>query len=159
MTGGRPAGAVVARVERLLPASPDAVYRAWTDPATMARWMSPFGRAEVTADVRPGGGLRVAMVEGDVRIEHTGEFRELDPPRRLSFTWRSPYTGTEPSVVTVELIDRGGSTHLILTHERLPDEVVASHEGGWRSMVERLAALLAGPSGVAGQPGQEEANR
>ncbi|MEW5992702.1 MAG: SRPBCC domain-containing protein [Chloroflexota bacterium] len=142
MTASRQSAAVVARVERMLPAPPDVVYRALTEPATMVRWMSPFGRAEVAADVRPGGRLHVAMVEGDVRIEHAGVFLELDPPRRLSFTWRSEYTGTEPSVVTVELVARGASTWLVLTHERLPGEAVASHEGGWRSMLERLAELL-----------------
>ena len=102
-------GAVVARVERLLPALPEAVFRALTEPATMARWMSPFGRAEVEA----------------------------------AFTWRSPYTGPEPSVVTVELAARGSGTWLVLIHERLPGGVVESHEGGWRTMVERLVGLLA----------------
>jgi uncharacterized protein YndB with AHSA1/START domain len=133
----------VARVERLLPAQPEADYRAFTEPATMARWMSPFGRAEVEADVRVGGALRVAMIEGDVRIDHAGEFLELDPPRRLAFTWRSPYTRPEPSVVTVELAARGSGTLVVLTHKRLPGGVVGSHEGGWRTMVERLAGLLA----------------
>jgi uncharacterized protein YndB with AHSA1/START domain len=143
MTGSTP-GAVVARVERLLPALPEAVYRALTEPATMARWMSPLGRAEVEADVRVGGNLRVAMIEGEVRIDHAGEFLEVDPPRRLAFTWRSPYTGPEPSVVKVELTARGSGTWLVLTHERLPGGVVGSHEGGWRTMVERLVSLLDG---------------
>jgi uncharacterized protein YndB with AHSA1/START domain len=144
VSGSPPGGALVARVERLLPARPEAVYRALTEPATMARWMSPFGRAEVEADVRVGGVLRVAMIEGEVRIDHAGEFLEVDPPRRLAFTWRSPFTGPEPSIVIVELVARGSGTWLVLTHERLPGDVVGSHEGGWRTMIERLAGLLDG---------------
>jgi hypothetical protein len=47
-------------------------------------------------------------------------------------------------VVTVELTARGSGTWLVLTHERLPGGVVGSHEGGWRTMVERLVSLLDG---------------
>jgi hypothetical protein len=47
-------------------------------------------------------------------------------------------------VVTVELTARGSGTWLVLTHERLPGGVVGSHEGGWRTMIERLAGLLDG---------------
>jgi uncharacterized protein YndB with AHSA1/START domain len=152
VTGPGADGATVARIERLLPSPPEVVYRAWTDPLILGRWMSAFGRAEVTADVRVGGRLHVAMVDDDVRIEHEGVFLVLDPPSRLSFTWRSPYTGPEPSVVTVELTPRGAGTRLVLTHERLPDEVVTSHLGGWGRMVDRLADLLgagAGPAAAA----------
>ena len=59
--------------------------------------MSPVGHARVEADARVGGRLHVVM-EGDGRvITHTGEFLEVDPPNRLSFTWRSPFTGDRDS--------------------------------------------------------------
>ena len=142
MTERLPSHAVAARIERQIPGPPEAVYRAFTEPVTMARWLSPVGHAEVEADVRVGGALRVAMIEGEVRIDHAGKFLELEPPRRLVFTWSSPYTGAEPSVVTVELHASGVGTRLVLTHERLPEPVLKAHEGGWRTMVARLAALM-----------------
>lgn len=122
-----------------LPAPIEEVFVAWTQPEAMARWLAPIGYAEVEADVRVGGRFRVVMVGGDMRIEHTGEYLAVDPPRRLCFTWQSPYTGDEPSVVTITLTAHGESTQLLLVHERLPDGAAESHRGGWGAMLQRLA--------------------
>ena len=140
---GGASGAPIVRLERIIPATPDALFRAWTDPALLRRWMSPVGHAEATVDLRVGGALHITMVDGDVRIEHTGEFLELERPTRLRFTWNSPYTGDSPSVVTVTLAPDGEQTRLVLVHERLPADAVSSHQGGWGSMVERLVGVLA----------------
>ena len=132
-------GALV--VERVLPASPDEVFDAWTTPSRMAVWMSPVGAAEAEVDLRVGGSFRVVMVEA--RLEHTGEYVEIDRARRLVFTWVSPFTGTKPSVVTVELYPHDDGTRVVLTHERLPADVVDGHRDGWGTMIERLARTLA----------------
>lgn len=134
------AGALV--LERVLPAPPEEVFAAWTTPDAMAAWMSPVGHAEAEVDLREGGVFRVVMVGSDFHIEHTGTYLELDPPRRLVFTWVSPYTGPEPSLVTVELHPHPEGTRLVLTHERLPHDVVGSHRNGWGTMLERLTGVL-----------------
>lgn len=126
-------------VRRLLPATPEEVFAAWTEPDTMARWLSPVGHAEVEVDLRVGGRFRVAMVGQDRRIEHTGEYLEIAPPRRLAFTWASPYTGPEPTVVTVELRPAREGTELLLIHRGLPEDQVEPHAGGWGGMLDRLA--------------------
>lgn len=133
----------VLEIRRTLPGPPGRVFAAWTDPSWLARWMSPVGHARVEADPRPGGRLHVVMVGDGREIEHSGEFIEVEPPHRLSFTWRSAYTGDQPSIVTVSLTAAGGATDLVLRHERLPAEAAASHRGGWGSMLGRLAGLLA----------------
>jgi uncharacterized protein YndB with AHSA1/START domain len=130
-------------IRRLLPAPPERVFAAWTDASWLARWMSPVGHARVEADPRPGGRLRVVMVGDGREIEHLGEFLHVEPPHRLSFTWTSPYTGSRQSRVTIELTATDGGTDLTLRHERLPAGAAASHRGGWGSMLERLADLLA----------------
>jgi uncharacterized protein YndB with AHSA1/START domain len=130
------------RLERLLSASMEDVFDALTTPSRMAQWLAPIGWAEVEADAVVGGRLHVVMTDGDIRIEHEGEFIEVERPRRVAFTWRSPYTGDEAGVVTVELHDERGSTRLVLHHDRLPPEARASHEGGWSAILERLAAVL-----------------
>lgn len=135
------------RIERVLPAPIDEVFKAWTDPARMAKWLSPAGHAEAEVDLRVSGRFRVAMIDGTTRIEHTGEYLVVDPPGELSFTWRSPYTGSHPSVVTVSLAPQGEATRMVLTHRRLPDDQVRPHADGWRAIVERLAGLL-GATGV-----------
>ncbi len=132
------------RVERLLSAPIDDVFAAWTDASSMSRWLSPRGHAEVEADVRVGGQLRVVMIGDGMRIEHRGEFRAVDPPTLLVFTWRSPYTGDLPSLVTVRLRPvTPTETSLVLVHEQLPPETAESHQGGWTAIVENLAAAVA----------------
>lgn len=138
-----PTPARAVRLERLIPAPIAEVFAAWTDPTVMAEWLSPTGYAEVEADVRVGGRFRVTMIADDIRLEHTGEYLVIDPPCRLSFTWRSPYTGPDASQVDVILTARGQATLLVLSHERLPDETRSSHEGGWTTILDRLAALFA----------------
>jgi uncharacterized protein YndB with AHSA1/START domain len=131
------------RVERLLPAPIEDVFDAMTNPERMSEWFSPVGHAEVEADAVVGGHLRVVMVDGELRLEHQGEFLEVERPTRLVFTWRSRFTGDRPTVVTVELSDEDGKTRLVLEHDRLPPEERAPHAGGWGAILDRLSAVLA----------------
>lgn len=135
------------RLERLLPAPVEEVFDALTDAARMAEWFSPVGGAEVEAEAVVGGRLRVVMVEGDVRIEHDGEFLEVLRPTRLSFTWRSRFTAGRATVVTIELSGDGEKTRLLLRHDRLPRDARASHEGGWGAILDRLSAAVVSRGG------------
>ena len=130
-------------LRRVLPFPPAAVFAAWIDPARLAGWMSPFGAARADVDARVGGRFRIVMLGPDRTIEHTGEYREVDPPRRLVFTWRSPYTGAAGSLVTIELRPVDGGTELTLVHARLPADRVEPHAGGWGSLLDGLARHLA----------------
>lgn len=136
----RQAGILTLR--RVVQASPDRVFAAWTDPTELARWMTPIGRAEAEVDLRAGGRFRIVMLGAGTEIEHTGEYLEVRSPTVLSFTWISPYTGDEPSVVTVRLTPVGTGTQIELTHERLPEGADADHARGWGSMLERLAEVV-----------------
>jgi uncharacterized protein YndB with AHSA1/START domain len=131
------------RLNRHLPAPPDEVFRYLSQPQLMGLWMSPVGNAQAEADLRVGGRFRVVMSGEGVMIEHTGEYLEVDPPRTLAFTWSSPYTGPEPSVVRVVLTPSDGGTQLLLTHDHLPEAAVESHAGGWGTMLGRLDAAMA----------------
>lgn len=129
-------------VRRVLPAPVPEVFLWWTEPALIARWMAPVGTAEAEVDLRVGGSLRIVMKDGDVEIEHRGEYLEVDSPHRLVFTWHSRYTGGG-SLVTVSLLPSGEhATLLSITHSRLPEGAVESHQGGWSLMLERLAGEI-----------------
>lgn len=136
-------GSAWVEVERRLAAPVAEVFQWWTEPARLARWMTPMGTVEATVDLRVGGALHVVTRGGDVVIEHSGTFLEIDPPRRLVFTWASPFTGPEPCVVTVDLQSDGpGATILRLRHSQLPDAASESHSVGWGAMLDRLATEL-----------------
>jgi uncharacterized protein YndB with AHSA1/START domain len=129
-------------LSRHLPAPPEEVFRAWTDPELMSRWLS-LGTATASVDLRVGGGFNLVMSGQGMTIEHTGEYLEIEPPRLLVFTWRSPFTGGDPSVVTVRLTPVETGTELTLVHQQLPPDAVESHAGGWGQMLERLDRLMA----------------
>lgn len=145
MTEKEPRQRPVVRIHRLMPATPREVFDAWTNPDCMQEWMCPGSTslASVQLDVRIGGSFRIVMRDETGDVVHTGEYREIRPPERLVFTWRSPNTYNKDTLVTVELHPKGKKTELVLTHELLPDAVVAgTHEHGWRSIVEKLAIHL-----------------
>ena len=130
-------------IRRRLPAPIAEVFRWWTEPDRLREWMSPTGSVEAEVDLRVGGAFRIVMSGHGAVIEHVGEYLEVDPPRRLVFTWASVFTGAAPSVVTVELEPDGeGATRLRLIHAQLPEAAVVSHRDGWRTMLERLAGAL-----------------
>ncbi len=143
---GKNAAAPLVRLVRELPAAPEEVFDAWTDPESVRNWLCPFDLrlSAVEIDARVGGRFRIVMSDADGDYEHTGEYLELARPDRLVFTWASPATGGKPSRVTVALRPKGGGTELTLTHERLPDEDAADkHRRGWGSVLEKLADRLA----------------
>jgi uncharacterized protein YndB with AHSA1/START domain len=137
-------GFATARVERVLAAPPAAVYERWVDAARLAKFICPApGWAEVQADPRVGGDLRIVMTFPDrVRvIEAT--YLTLDPPHRLTLAWRQPPSITD-SVVTVTFDEVGrGETLMTIVHTRLPQPTLESYQGGWGRIVEQLAQLHA----------------
>jgi uncharacterized protein YndB with AHSA1/START domain len=140
------AGGHTLTVRKLLPASRDEVFAAWTDAESMSAWMAPMpgGMARCSLDVRVGGSYRIDMVAGDAKYEHTGKYLVVDRPRKLSFTWVSAGTNHTESVVTIELSERGRQTELVLTHDRLPTaESVTPHSDGWTAILEKLGQRLA----------------
>ncbi len=130
-------------VRRLLPAPIDEVFRWWTEPELLARWMSPVGQVEAEVDLQVGGRLRIVMRDGPIEIEHEGKYVEIDRPRRLVFTWQSRFTAGV-SLVTVSLEAEGdSSTHVVIVHSQLPSAAAESHGGGWAAMLARLERELA----------------
>src|SRR5262249_22671138 len=130
--GGEATGSMSAagvRIVRVLPASAEEVFDAWTDARSLAVWMCPgtTRRAVWEADAGVGGRFRMVMVGPACDHEHTGEYLVLDRPRRLVFTWTSEATKGRATTVSVELEPRGrDETVLTLVHEGLPDEEAAA---------------------------------
>jgi uncharacterized protein YndB with AHSA1/START domain len=134
-----------AHVKRVVRAPAAAIFDAWTDPAAMARWMTPTGTAAAEVDLRVGGRFRLVMADEHLRIEHTGEYRVIQPPELLVFTWRSEFTGMRDTLVTVRLTERRShETEVEVTHELATDQEASSHAGGWSQLLGRLQAYVEG---------------
>src|SRR3989442_8530917 len=131
-------------VRRVIPVPRDQVFAAWLDPASLTQWMRPgdVSKATVEVDARVGGKFRIVMTHGRGDEEHWGEYLTIEPPSRLSFTWMSAHTDLRPTVVTVEFLERGSSTELILTHTGLPAPRVDAHKNGWTDIIAKLGETL-----------------
>ena len=133
-------------LRRRLAAPPAAVYAAWTDPQKLARWFGParIVSAEATLDVRVGGRFHVVLYEdnGD-RHQVGGVYKEIEPERKLVFSWAWSATPERESQVTVTLKPDGDGTVLILTHEQLADEATRErHTGGWTGSLDKLERMF-----------------
>jgi uncharacterized protein YndB with AHSA1/START domain len=128
-------------VRREIAAPAKELFDAWLDPAKLAVFMRPSDtrRTAVKVDPRVGGAFEIIMHTPSGSVPHTGTYREIDRPRRLVFTWNSPYAQQIDSLVTVEFRPSGKATEIVLTHEGLPSEqMVAAHTRGWSDILEIL---------------------
>jgi uncharacterized protein YndB with AHSA1/START domain len=135
------------QVKRHVGASPQQVYRAWTDRAQLARWFAPSPDFEIVVhelDPRTGGSYRIEMraPDGSSHVA-VGEYRELEAPRRLTFTWRWEGSPMADTLVTVELTSKGDGTEVVLTHTLFQSEEQRDqHTEGWTGCLTQLAARL-----------------
>jgi len=84
-----PNASIALRMTRHFSAPPDALFRAWTDPTAFAQWMGPPGvtARDVRIDLRVSGRYSLVMDGEDGNAYPlSGEYREIDPPKRLAFT-------------------------------------------------------------------------
>ncbi|MFC5219770.1 SRPBCC family protein [Streptomyces coerulescens] len=138
----------VVMIERLIAARPETVFSFFTD---RDKWLSCMGRSGEFV-FEPGGAYRTNVTGENVA---EGRFIEIDPPKRLVFTWGWAEGGmpVAPGSTTVEItlepVPEG--TLLRLHHRGLPTpEACAAHEEGWTHYVERLATAAQG-----GDPGDD----
>lgn len=76
--------------------------------------------------------------------DHSGEYQVIVPPSKLVFTWTTKGATTQPTLITIELFERGTHTELVLRHERFAaGEEASRYEGGWGTIAEKLAGYLA----------------
>jgi uncharacterized protein YndB with AHSA1/START domain len=146
----RTAEQVVIERELSIAASPETVWDFLVVPEKQLRWMGQ----DVTCDLRPGGAYRIEIIPTHVA---SGEFVEIDPPRRLVYTWgweprpdgeASPVTPGS-STVEIELEPVGEGTRLRFVHRDLPSaEAAESHTHGWDHYLPRLETAAEG-----GDPG------
>jgi uncharacterized protein YndB with AHSA1/START domain len=135
-------------MKRVIRASRPLVFKALTEPHELAKWWGPSGftAPSVEVDLRVGGSYRIAMQPPDGDLFYlAGEFREVDPPARLAYTfrWEDPDPDDRETLVTLTLQDSGASTELILTQGEFATEGRrALHHQGWTDSLDRLQELM-----------------
>ena len=140
-------------MRRVISAPRSRVFRALTEPGELARWWGPDGFviASVESDLWPGGGYRIAMQPpgGDL-FYLAGEFRKLDPPRVVSYTfrWEDPDPEDRETLVTLSLHAISGTSTELTFHQGdfATERRRALHEQGWTQSLNHLEELMAAPA-------------
>ncbi len=121
-------------------ASPEVVFTYFTDPHKMGRWMGIAHQLQAI----PGGAFIVDINGQDVA---EGHFVELDPPRRVVFTWGWRNSSDLPpgsTTVEVDLTPDGHGTLLDFAHHGLTAGPEDRHAQGWDHYLRRLGLAAAG---------------
>ena len=148
------------RIERVFAAPPARVYRAWTEPEQMSRWMwASLGKDVWTErDLRVGGAYRVytrfagGRHQGEGWSGMCGLYVEVEPDRKLVYTlhWDADvgYNQGEQlavdEVVSVTFTPEGDAARIVMRHLGIPDDGVSAptHRAGIDECLDMLAALL-----------------
>lgn len=146
-------------MKRRFEVSPERVFDAWLNPEMMRKWLFTMEATNKIARNEPhvGGTWEIVDHRGGQDYRAIGEYREIDPPRRLVFTFRMPQFSDTEDVITVELkpVEKGCEMTftqvIVVPHEedwtaedveRALHEYNSSSEHGWNLMFGGLKQLL-----------------
>jgi uncharacterized protein YndB with AHSA1/START domain len=135
-------------IRRVLPAAPEVVFRLFSDPDELAKWWGPAGFTIPSLEFTPrvGDGYRIEMQppEGDPFFL-VGEFREVEPPSRLSFTfvWEPADPDDVETLAELSFRELGDSTEVVFTQGPFKTEERRElHQGGWGDSFDKLERLI-----------------
>ena len=137
-------------ITRVLDAPRSLVFKVWTKPEHMMRWLGPrdFTTTSCKMDFRPGGTYRACIRSPEGQdYWMRGVYREIVEPERIVFTFAWEDEKGEPgheTLVTVTFAEQDGKTKLTF-HQAVFESIADrdSHREGWSECFDRLEAYLA----------------
>ncbi|WP_395678386.1 SRPBCC domain-containing protein [Inquilinus sp.] len=134
-------------ITRIFDAPRSLVFKAWTQPEHLVRWLGPkdFSASEVRLDVRPGGAWSAVITSPEGKdYGMAGVYREVAPPDRLVFTFAWDEDLAEQMLIALTFRDRDGKTEMTFHQTGFRSvESRDSHRGGWNECFDRLPGFLA----------------
>ena len=133
----------------VLDAPREPIFRALSEPAALARWWGPSGftTPEIDIELTVGGRYRFGMQPPGGELFHlAGEFLEIDPPRRLAYTfrWEEPEPDDQETIVTLTLDALCDATKVSLLQGGFATEArLALHKRGWAESLVKLREFIA----------------
>ncbi len=134
------------RVCHRFKAAAERVFDAWLDPDAAGKWLfaAPNGQmVRVEIDARVGGKFIFVDRRDGEDVEHTGEYLEIDRPRRLVFTFAVPKYSPVVTRVTIDIVPIETGCDLALTHDGVLPEWASRSESGWTMLLEGLGRTIA----------------
>ncbi len=142
-------GELTLEMKRVLSAAPPVVFAAFSEPSELAKWWGPRGFSIPSVDIDPrvGGTYRIEMQPPEgARFYLTGEFRAVDPPARLAYTfaWEDPDPDDVENLVGLSFRDLGETTEVVFTQAPFKTEARRRlHRDGWTDSFDKLERLFA----------------
>lgn len=142
---------ITVKLRESIRAPRERVFRAWTSPDEILRWLVPNPGRAVSAevDLRPGGKYRIqVLIPGGGEEDLCGVFQEVAIPSRLVYTWShvgnpDPEMAFGETLVTVEFEEANGYTIVHLTHSSFPARALRDQfSHGWTMALTQLNNLF-----------------
>lgn len=133
---------------RVIKASPEKVYRAFTDPLAMAAWLPPYGFLCTVHEmnVRPGGNFKMSFTNFTTGNSHSfgGNYVELKPNEFLRYTDKFDDPNLPGEITTsVSLKKTSVGTELNIEQNGIPSVIPAEMcYLGWQDSLEKLIKLV-----------------
>ena len=140
--------ALTLEMTRVVPAQPTLVFKFFTDPSELARWWGPegFSTPNLQFDARVGESFRIEMQPPESDVFYLiGEFRVVDPPTHLAYTfrWEEPDPDDVETLVDLSFRDLSESTEIVFAQGPFMTEArLQLHRDGWTEGFDKLEQLL-----------------
>ena len=123
------------------------IFEALSNPHQRVKWWGVEGRFRAThmeSDLRPGGKWMMRGVGmGGKPFSVGGEYRTIERPRLLVFTWLPDWQENAPeTLVRFDLEEKDGVTTVRLTHSGVTGESSREHHRGWPQVLASLRAYV-----------------
>ena len=138
--------AIVQEITTKAPA--ERIFEALTNPDERLKWWwrseGRFQITQVESDLRPGGKWMMrGNGMGGKTFRVSGEYRQVEPPRLLVFTWLPDWQGDAiESLVRFDLEEKNGVTTVRLTHSGLTSESSRASHKGWPQILTWLQGYV-----------------
>ncbi|HNP49296.1 MAG TPA: SRPBCC family protein [Bacteroidia bacterium] len=135
-------------LQRVFTASPEKIYRAFTDANAMTSWLPPYGFLCVVhnMDVKVGGNFRMSFINFTTGNSHSfgGEYLELKTNEFIKYTDKFDDPNlTDVMLTSVWLKKVSCGTEIKILQENIPSVIPAEMcYLGWQDSLEKLKKLV-----------------
>jgi len=135
-------------LHRVLKASPEKLFRAFSDPIALSSWLPPYGFLAIShqLDFKVGGNFKMTFTNFSTGNGHSfgGEFLEIKPGEFLKYTDKFDDPNLPGEMITSVWLKKViCGTDLTITQEGIPSAIpVEMCYLGWQESLEKLAKLV-----------------
>jgi len=135
-------------LHRVLKATPEKVYRAFTEPLAMSSWLPPYGYlcSVQKFEAKTGGTYHMSFTNFSTGHSHSfgGKFLEMKPNEYLRYTDQFDDPNMPGEMITTVWLKKGmAGTDLKITQEGIPEAIPAEMcYLGWQDSLDKLTRLV-----------------